>query len=156
MEIRRLRADEIEFLVDDLWLPFAREMADLDSFNRLATDPRQDAIGYRHELFEDGNTATYLAEDEERVVGYAVVVYQESPPVFERGPKGSIEEVYVVPDRRGEGIATALMDRVEQWAAKRGCERTELSVNADNDAAIALYESRGYSIRRHRMDADLV
>jgi len=75
--------------------------------------------------------------------------------VFARGSEGHIEELYVGPEHRGEGVATALLARAEAWAGERGCERATLSVNARNDTARRLYESRGYAVRRHRMDRRL-
>ena len=153
MEIRRLVEEDVEPLVDDLWLPFAREMAALDAYNALADDLRADALAYRRERPAD-DAATFVADDG-GLVGYTAVSYTEPPPVFARGPEASIEEVYVAPERRGEELATALLERAEAWARERGCERATLSVNADNDAARALYEDRGYGVRRLKMDRRL-
>lgn len=155
MEIRPLRGDDIDRLVDQLWLPFSREMADLDPYNELATDVREYAIAYRQEQLEDADVATFLAVADETLLGYTVVTYSQSPPVFTRGPSGNVAEVYVARDHRGEGVATALMDRAEAWARDRGCEYVTLSVNEGNEAAQDLYESRGYGVRRYKMDKRL-
>lgn len=155
MEIRPLRADDIDRLIEELWLPFAREMADLDPYNALADDVRADARAYRQSNLDDSDTATFVATDEETFVGYAVVMADRSPPVFARGREATIEEVYVDPDFRGSGVATALMDRAESWAATRECEYVTLSVNERNETARAVYESRGYSVRRFKMDKRL-
>lgn len=159
MTVRRLREDEISTFVDDLWHPFAREMAELDSYNDLTErydefddDARADAIAYRREQFRSDDEALFVAAREGSLVGYSHVKYVEPPPVFARGPEGKISEVYVAPDRRGRGIADDLMDRAESWAADRGCEYVSLSVNEDNETARRVYESRGYSTRRRKMD----
>ncbi len=154
MEIRRFAEEDIAALVDGLWLPFAREMADLDPYNALAENPRGDALAYRRERLSDDAAATFVADDG-GLVGYTAVSYADSPPVFARGPAASVEEVYVTPERRGEGVATALLSRVEGWARERGCERITLSVNVDNEAARGLYEDRGYGVRRLKMDRPL-
>ena len=159
MTVRRLREDEIPTLVDDIWHPFAREMADLDSYNDL-TDPyhgldddaRAAAIEYRREQVRNEDEAIFVAVREGRLVGYSHVKYAEPPAVFARGPEGTISEVYVAPDYRGQGIASELLDRAEAWAADRGCEYVSLSVNEDNETARRVYESRGYSTRRRKMD----
>lgn len=168
MTVRHVREDELGALVDDLWLPFAREMAELDPSNELADDVRDDAAAHRERQFADDDVATFVTavdggggdgEEVEDVdgglAGYAVVERSESPPVFARGPAASVEEVDVRPDYRGMGVATDLMDRAEAWGAERGCERAVLGVNADNDAAQRLYESRGYEVRRHKMYGSL-
>ncbi|SNZ13123.1 Acetyltransferase (GNAT) family protein [Natronoarchaeum philippinense] len=155
MEFRRLREDEIATFVDDVWLPFAREMADLDEYNELAEDVHRDAVAYRRTQLLDDDAATFVADAEGEIVGYAHVAYAETPVVFARGPEATINEVYVDQDRRGEGLASELLDRAETWADERDCEYVTLSVNADNETARKVYESRGYEVRRLKMDTQL-
>ncbi|WP_254862823.1 GNAT family N-acetyltransferase [Halovivax gelatinilyticus] len=155
MEYRRLDADDIDALVDELWLTFSMEMAELDSYNELGDDVRDHAIEYRQANLDDPDTATFVAERDDDLIGYTVVTYSESPPVFARGPSANIEEVYVSPTHRGEGIANALMDRAESWAQARECSYVQLSVNERNETARAVYRSRGYGVRRFKMDKRL-
>lgn len=155
MEIRPLRAADIDRLIEELWLPFAREMADLDPYNALADDVRPDARVYRQSNLDDSDTATFLATDEDMFAGYAVVMADPSPPVFARGREATIQEVYVSPDVRGSGVATALMDRAESWARARDCEYVTLSVTERNETARAVYDSRGYDGCRYKMDKRL-
>jgi len=152
--VRPIAADEVEALVDDCWLPFAEEMAALDEYNALVDDPRPAAVAYRRERFEDDESATFVADDG-GLAGYVAVNVSESAPVFSRGPTGQIGEVYVRPEHRGKGVATALLDRAHEWAADQGCERTALSVNVDNDAARSLYAESGYAPRRLKLDRPL-
>jgi ribosomal protein S18 acetylase RimI-like enzyme len=44
------------------------------------------------------------------------------------------------------------MDRAERWAVEHGAERVTLSVNRANESARALYDRRGYGVRRYKMD----
>ncbi|MFT4931971.1 MAG: hypothetical protein ACI91T_001859 [Natronomonas sp.] len=53
MEIRSLRRNEVAELIDDLWLPFAEEMAEVDSYNELAADARDHAFAYLRERLQD-------------------------------------------------------------------------------------------------------
>lgn len=56
-----------------------------------------------------------------------------------------VQDVFVPPERRRQGIATALTRAAERLAAERGFERISLSVSeTGNDAARALYEGLGY------------
>lgn len=155
MTVRRLRREEISTFVDELWFPFAEEMADLDAYNDLADDLREDVLTYRRRRFEEDDVVTFVDDRAGEITGYTVVEYAETPPVFARGPEGSITEVYVAPEYRGRGIVHDLMDRAETWASEQGCEHATLSVNADNDVARDVYESRGFSTRRHKMDKGL-
>ncbi|MDA0672483.1 MAG: GNAT family N-acetyltransferase [Cyanobacteria bacterium] len=53
--------------------------------------------------------------------------------------------LYVDPDHRRRGIATALLRVAETWARRRGDRQIGLQVFPDNEAALALYERRGYT-----------
>jgi ribosomal protein S18 acetylase RimI-like enzyme len=56
-----------------------------------------------------------------------------------------IQDVYVLPERRRAGIATALTRAAEQLYAERGHDRVSLSVGIGNEAARQLYERLGYA-----------
>ncbi|MCO8265631.1 GNAT family N-acetyltransferase [Haloferax sp. AB510] len=169
MQIRPLRADEVDALVDDLWLPFAEEMGDIDDYDALAEDAdvRAEALDYRTEQVDAEDTRTFVAvaaaeesasgpnPDEGSLAGYVTVVDSESPPVFARGSVAKVKDFYVAPATRGEGVGTALLERAHEWGRDRGCERTALSVHADNDAARSCYESMGYETRYLKLDRPL-
>lgn len=63
-------------------------------------------------------------------------------------PARSVELLYIFTDRRrrGAGIGKALLARFFDDARTRGLDRVTLSVEVDNDAAIGLYERRGFDI----------
>ncbi len=52
--------------------------------------------------------------------------------------------LYVVPEHRRRGIATALMQHAENWAKQRGDRQIGLQVFQSNPAAINLYNQLGY------------
>ena len=52
--------------------------------------------------------------------------------------------VYVVPEHRRQGIATALLNHAQDWAQARGDRQIGLQVFADNEGAIELYRKLGY------------
>jgi GNAT superfamily N-acetyltransferase len=155
--VRPLREDEIERLVEELWLPFAREMADLDEYNRLvdAESARDHSLSYRHEQFEDDDSRVWVAEADRGWLGYVRASVSAPPPVFDRGPTLQVGELYVVPGARGDGVADALLDRAAEWGEGRGCERVGLSVNAENDRARSFYDRRGFETRRLKLDRPL-
>ncbi|ELZ66407.1 GNAT family N-acetyltransferase [Haloferax sp. Atlit-10N] len=165
MQIRPLQADEVDALVDDLWLPFAEEMGDIDDYDALAedVDVRAEALDYRSEQVEAENTRTFVAvaaaeesdSAERSLRGYVTVADADSPPVFARGSVAKVKDLYVAPAARGEGVGTELLERAHEWGRDRGCERAALSVHADNDAARSCYESMGYETRYLKLDRPL-
>ena len=56
-----------------------------------------------------------------------------------------LEDLFVRREARRRGVARALLQRVLERARERGCRRVELDTNEDNDGAIGLYESLGFS-----------
>ncbi|HWC86242.1 MAG TPA: GNAT family N-acetyltransferase [Solirubrobacteraceae bacterium] len=58
-----------------------------------------------------------------------------------------LEDLFVAPEARRQGLARALVERSLARARERGCRRVELDTDEDNRAALALYESVGFSAR---------
>jgi len=52
--------------------------------------------------------------------------------------------IYVAPEHRRQGIATALLNHAQTWAREKGDRQIGLQVYADNAGAIALYRKLGY------------
>ena len=78
------------------------------------------------------------------LVGYASFRYV--------GKQGDVNTVAVASDQQGKGIGTALMDWLESQAALRNVREIFLEVRSDNEAAIKMYDARGYEridIRRN-------
>lgn len=151
MKIHEADSDDAASIVEDLWLPFAREMETLDDYNTLTDDPRSAAIAHREEKLSAETYCTLLAVEDGEFVGFTSGEIRPSAPVFERGATLAISEAYVRPEWRQRGVASELLAALESWGDEQGYETASLSVNANNRAAIALYESLGFEIRRHRM-----
>ncbi|HEV2772543.1 MAG TPA: GNAT family N-acetyltransferase [Thermoleophilaceae bacterium] len=66
-----------------------------------------------------------------------------------------LEELYVVPDRRGQGLGRALMQGAIDLARREGATRMELGTSEDDVAARALYESLGFTNREGKPDGPI-
>jgi len=93
-------------------------------------------------LFGDRPVAeAVLAWQDANAVGYALFY-----PVFStfRGRAALyLEDVYVVPELRGQGVGWALMRSLAQIATQRGYDRIEWSVLEWNTPAIEFYKKLG-------------
>ncbi len=65
--------------------------------------------------------------------------------LFTGAPTCYLEELYVVPDRRGEGHGRALMETAMTTARERGATTMELGTAMSDRAARGLYESLGFT-----------
>ncbi len=63
-----------------------------------------------------------------------------------------LAELYVVPERRGEGIGRALLEAVLEVSREAGAGHIDLGTSEDDTVAIALYESAGFTNREGRPD----
>ncbi|MBE9030775.1 GNAT family N-acetyltransferase [filamentous cyanobacterium LEGE 11480] len=59
--------------------------------------------------------------------------------------------LYVHPEHRRRGIATAMMQCATAWAQARGDQQIGLQVFANNQPAVQLYQSLGYKIEAYSM-----
>ena len=67
-----------------------------------------------------------------------------------------LEELYVVPDLRGQGIGRALLREAMKVARAEGATRIELGTSEDDAAARALYESEGFTNREGTPDGPVM
>jgi ribosomal protein S18 acetylase RimI-like enzyme len=63
-----------------------------------------------------------------------------------------LEELYVAPGRRGEGLGRALLEAAMQAARAAGATHIDLGTSEDDVAAIGLYESAGFTNREGSPD----
>jgi GNAT superfamily N-acetyltransferase len=69
------------------------------------------------------------------------------PSIYTGALDAYLEELYVVPDRRGHGLGRALLEAAMQHARKRGAAHIDLNTSEDDVAARALYEGTGFTNR---------
>lgn len=62
-----------------------------------------------------------------------------------------IDNVFVVPEQRGSGIAHLLVEDAATWARARGATEMRLSVVAGNTVAERFYEQEGFTVRAHHL-----
>lgn len=106
----------------------------------------------RHALWPDkmqslasGAGAVIIAEIKAQPVGFVCMLApDQNASVY-------IDNLHALPEFKGTGAGTALLDAARQWARSRDATHMHLSVLETNTAAIRFYESRGwrFSSREH-------
>jgi RimJ/RimL family protein N-acetyltransferase len=92
-------------------------------------------------LRDSGDGVYLIALQDGALVGYVgalVGQYRSTRGVL------SIHHIGVRRAQRGQAIATRLLDGLEAWARRHGAHRLDLTVDADNAPARALYRKHGY------------
>jgi ribosomal protein S18 acetylase RimI-like enzyme len=80
-----------------------------------------------------------LVAEDVALVGFVIVSYN-------RGlKKALIENVYVQPNKRGQGISDKLLGRAFELLIEKGCEYIATLVPPDAQSAIGLYTRNGFS-----------
>jgi ribosomal-protein-alanine N-acetyltransferase len=95
---------------------------------------------YMRSLVQRVNAATWVAEEDGRMAGFAIAGWTPR----KQGTEAYIETIEVAPEQRGRGIGRALLGRIERSAREAGAELIWLHVEAGNWSAIRLYEAQGY------------
>ncbi|WP_077488295.1 GNAT family N-acetyltransferase [Sinomonas mesophila] len=116
----------------------------LDAFNREFGDatPGVPAIARRLAgLLEEGSTFAVVIGDP--ASGVALVTLR--PNVWYDGPVALLDELYVVPEKRGGGLGTALLRAVERQCVAAGAELLEITVDGEDVDARRFYERHGYA-----------
>ena len=66
-----------------------------------------------------------------------------------------LDNIYVVPDHRRQGVAGKLFAEVERWAKERGAVRLDLHTWDFNEGAVAMYRAMGMTPQRYVFEKKL-
>lgn len=149
MEVTHADSDDITDLLD-LWLELAEG---------------QRAYG-SHILVEENSTRIHdsiahcvaserllVARDDE-LIGF--VMFRTQTRGYEQDiTRGFIDNVYVVPERRREGVGSALLAAAERELRNHEVDAVGLQVMAANDDARRFYRERGYGDHRVELEKSL-
>lgn len=101
------------------------------------------------ERIHEQDTRFFLARDDAQSIALGFVHLIASWGTLVMRPIWYLEDLFVNPAARRQGVARALMLHAEQFARESRAERLTLSTAHDNHAAQALYRSLGYVREEH-------
>lgn len=109
-----------------------------------APTPAAEALAVRcEELLRDGAMDVLLIG--EPPVGLAMLRLRPSP--WTDGEEAYLQEFYVAPAHRGEGLGRALLEATIEVAREAGAQSIDLNTGEADVAARALYEKLGFTNR---------
>ena len=99
-------------------------------------------------MIESLNSDYIIVEDDDKIVGYALIEERVSPyndyEGFVEEHYAFIYELVVLPEYRNKGYGKVLIDEATKWAKERKLESIELNVLNHNYSARAFYDTVGF------------
>lgn len=101
----------------------------------------------------DGDEHSFYAQyNKIDAIKYVVVAYQDDEPVgcgaikeFEPNVM-EVKRMFVPPEKRGNGIASSVLNELETWAKELDINKCVLETGKKQPEAIRLYEKNGYQL----------
>jgi ribosomal protein S18 acetylase RimI-like enzyme len=124
VRVRAATSRDLEALLRIETLSFASDRLNRRSLRRFVTSP----------------TADLLVAEAEEILGYTLAISRKDSQATR------LYSLAVLPGMVGRGVGSRLLRAAEAAASRRGAERLQLEVRADNDAAVRFYERHGYHV----------
>ena len=87
-----------------------------------------------------------VAEDGEKIAGYALAKITSRPPVSKIQKIGMIDDVYLEKKYRGSGIAKKLLEEFYAWFRKNKIDHVEMSVHIKNKIGRKAWKKYGFQV----------
>ena len=133
--------------------------------HRLYVEERPDVYKESETLYTERFLKSFFKNDQKvilvAIIDDEIVAYgflecmRVSLPMMVVRQYAYIHDFAVSEEYRRQGIATRLLDYIEDYAMRNGASRIELAVHLFSKEAISLYEKFGFSPRAIRMEKEL-
>lgn len=121
-----------------LVLEFIQKLA---VYEKCADEVVADEATLYHSLFEEKSAEVVFAEEDSVVIGFALYFHNFSTFVGRKGLY--LEDLFIIPERRGLGYGKALLKYLANLAVERNCGRMEWICLDWNKPALTVYRSIG-------------
>ena len=137
IQYRKLTADDLDTFIQ-MHIRQLREEGAQEDFDLV---PALKDYYDRH--MADGTFVSWLALDEEKIIGTSGMSFVEKPPYYgcPTGRIGLLSSMYTDPEYRRQGIAKELLTRVVEEARAYGCGTVQITAS---DMGVLLYTNFGF------------
>jgi GNAT superfamily N-acetyltransferase len=136
-QIRSAKKEDIPAIFD-----LIKALAEYEQLSESVTGNRE--LLKKH-LFDEPNFAeAIVAELGDKIIGFALFFANYS--TFLTQPGIYLEDLFILPEYRGQGIGKEMLSYLARLAIKRGCGRLEWTVLNWNESAIKFYEKMGAKV----------
>lgn len=153
MKIRRAELADMDAICD-LYDTLFQEMADLQPDYFQMTGQNR---GFLASMIEAQDADVLLAEDDNRMAGFALIQESNTPPFgcLIQHRYAYLMDACVASEERSKGTGSLLIEAVKTWAEKRSLDYVELNVLSNNERAIGVYEREGFTEEMRTMRCKL-
>ncbi|EMA21117.1 MULTISPECIES: GNAT family N-acetyltransferase [Haloarcula] len=147
MEIATASMDDVDTIVD-LWVRLAESQRTHGSHlfgDRNRTAVRETVV--QRVVAEN----VRIARINRQIVGFVMVTI-DSGRYEQDETRGIIENIFVEPVHRSQGVGSELLDTAEELLREAGAEILALEVMADNESARQFYRAHGYAPHRIELE----
>jgi GNAT superfamily N-acetyltransferase len=137
IEYRRLKSNELDIFIEMRINQLREEGADDD------IDLRPALRDYYNRHMNDGTFVSWLAVDENAIIGTSGMSFVEKPPYFgcPSGKMGLLSSMFTAPAYRRRGIAKNLLAKVVDEARRYGCGTVQITASG---MGVLLYTDFGF------------
>jgi GNAT superfamily N-acetyltransferase len=129
--------------------PLLRDLNDHGDFHDQSLLPDW-AARQRQRLVTGDGGIVLLARRGDRAVGLMNARRLHNPALREED-YGYVDFAFVSPDVRSRAVGSALVERIEAWAAERGLRQVQLTVIAANTGGVRFWDRAGFEVRTYGM-----
>ena len=139
--------------VKDLLVELQNYLIDIDDWHTQVMLPeyREKIFGMDINKVKKQNGKIYLSVDNGIVIGLIIGIVEEKDEIDKLtndcAKTGSVLELVVKSNIRGNGIGKALLERIEEYFKSINCKRINIEVFGPNKKGLNFYEKNNYIIR---------
>jgi GNAT superfamily N-acetyltransferase len=147
--VRRAIAEDADVLAE-LRRDMQAELIAADGLSRDADELVEGNRAYFREALSGDEFVGFVAEESGRILATSGMVLYRAPPTFGNpsGTEGFVMNMYTVPEARGHGLATKLVDALVSHARDVGARRVWLRASQFGKP---VYERYGFETTDHYM-----
>lgn len=131
--IRPAKPDEAGLVLD-----FIKKLA---VYEKCADEVVADESTIYNSLFVEHSAEVVFAEEDKHIIGFALFFHNFSTFVGRKGLY--LEDLFILPEKRGKGYGKALLKYLAKLAVERNCGRMEWICLDWNESALKVYRSIG-------------
>ncbi|NND70715.1 MAG: GNAT family N-acetyltransferase [Rhodothermales bacterium] len=126
-----------------MWCLLLDEIGSVHSHFARSSDARNRIMADLPALMRDSGCYICVATQNESVIGFGRAQLWRLPPTHQGRDEVYVNEIYVVNDRRGQGVGTEMVQRITDWGQDNGVEALRAAVVASQSGSTKFWRRVG-------------